>query len=169
MRRADAPPPGWYPDPTRRDQLRWWDGSDWTDHRRAPSVRSAAVQEALESAEEGARQATGATPVATARGSGMSRQEVAEVMAEARRAAREETDRAIDKLSDRARDATRQLEPLIGQYGDRAMKWIRNLFIVIVALVVLWMVLQTVGQASLFEWIGDRIDNLSAAGPEVGG
>lgn len=91
----------------------------------------------------------------------MSRQEVAEVMAEARRAAREETDRAIDKLSDRARDATRQLEPLIGQYGDRAMKWIRNLFIVIVALVVLWMVLQTVGQASLFEWIGDRVDNLS--------
>ncbi len=23
--------PGWYPDPTRRHQHRYWDGKDWTD------------------------------------------------------------------------------------------------------------------------------------------
>lgn len=162
MRRADAPPPGWYPDPTRRDQLRWWDGLDWTNRRRAPAVKADWVQEALDTTEDGAR--PGATRTPAGRASSMSRQEVAEVIAEARRAAREEADRAIDKLSDRARDATRRLEPLIGEYGDRAMSWIRNLFIVIVALIVLWMVLQTVGQASLLDWIGDRVDNIVGAG-----
>ncbi|MEO7146788.1 MAG: DUF2510 domain-containing protein [Terrimesophilobacter sp.] len=25
-------PPGWYPDPHGVAELRWWDGSDWTDH-----------------------------------------------------------------------------------------------------------------------------------------
>lgn len=164
MRRADAPPPGWYPDPIRRDQLRWWDGLDWTDRRRAPAIKADWVQEAMETTEDGAPQATGASRTSAGRASSMTRQEATEVIAEARRAAREEADRAIEKLSGRARDATRRLEPLIGEYGDRAMKWIRNLFIVIVALVVLWMVLQTVGQASLIDWIGDRVDNIVGAG-----
>lgn len=26
------PPPGWYPDPTDRQDHRWWDGAAWTDH-----------------------------------------------------------------------------------------------------------------------------------------
>ena len=32
--KADAPqtPGAWYPDPTRRYQSRWWDGSRWTRH-----------------------------------------------------------------------------------------------------------------------------------------
>jgi hypothetical protein len=28
-----APPPNWYPDPHDKAQLRWWDGSQWTEHR----------------------------------------------------------------------------------------------------------------------------------------
>ncbi|TAM92837.1 MAG: DUF2510 domain-containing protein [Jatrophihabitans sp.] len=27
-----APPPGWYPDPTRQAKQRYWDGGQWTDH-----------------------------------------------------------------------------------------------------------------------------------------
>jgi hypothetical protein len=27
-----APPPAWYPDPGRRHEFRWWDGSRWTEH-----------------------------------------------------------------------------------------------------------------------------------------
>jgi len=31
-------PPGWYPDPRAEGQLRWWDGTVWTDHVSAPAV-----------------------------------------------------------------------------------------------------------------------------------
>jgi hypothetical protein len=34
-----VPPPGWYPDPAGRFQVRWWDGSTWTS-----GVASAGVQ-----------------------------------------------------------------------------------------------------------------------------
>src|SRR4051794_29344853 len=29
---SGAPPPAWYPDPGRRHEYRWWDGSRWTEH-----------------------------------------------------------------------------------------------------------------------------------------
>jgi hypothetical protein len=34
VRKAEAPttPGAWYPDPTRRYESRWWDGSRWTQH-----------------------------------------------------------------------------------------------------------------------------------------
>ena len=31
MSNQDATAPGWRPDPTGRHDLRWWDGSRWTD------------------------------------------------------------------------------------------------------------------------------------------
>jgi hypothetical protein len=34
VRKAEAPttPGAWHPDPTRRYESRWWDGSRWTQH-----------------------------------------------------------------------------------------------------------------------------------------
>ena len=29
---SGAPPPSWYPDPSDAARLRWWDGSQWTEH-----------------------------------------------------------------------------------------------------------------------------------------
>lgn len=161
MRRADAPPPGWYPDPTGGSQLWWWDGLDWTDHRRAPpNPGLAQVEEHVATAErevaERRPRSQGDTRASVTR----TRDETAAIMAEVRKVAREEVDRGVDRLSDRARDATRRLEPLISQYGDRVMRWIRNVGIVAIALLVLWMLLQTFAQASLMDWLGERVDNL---------
>ncbi|MFH0517039.1 DUF2510 domain-containing protein [Streptomyces sp. M41] len=33
-----TPPPGWYRDPSAPHVERWWDGTAWTDHRRAPET-----------------------------------------------------------------------------------------------------------------------------------
>ncbi|GGZ93378.1 membrane protein [Streptomyces echinoruber] len=38
-----TPPPGWYPDPAAPHQERWWDGTAWTEHRRAPAPPAAPV------------------------------------------------------------------------------------------------------------------------------
>ena len=34
MKRSDAPPPGWYPDPEGGARLRYWEGDDWSDRFR---------------------------------------------------------------------------------------------------------------------------------------
>lgn len=33
--RVPSPPPGWFPEPGS-PALRWWDGSQWTEHRHVP-------------------------------------------------------------------------------------------------------------------------------------
>ncbi|MEO5838275.1 MAG: DUF2510 domain-containing protein [Acidimicrobiales bacterium] len=43
-----APPPNWYPDPSDAAQLRWWDGSQWTEHRHALAGAGAGIGAAPE-------------------------------------------------------------------------------------------------------------------------
>ncbi|GHA36735.1 membrane protein [Streptomyces purpurascens] len=38
-----TPPPGWYPDPHGPHLERWWDGTAWTEHRRAPGATAGPV------------------------------------------------------------------------------------------------------------------------------
>ncbi|MEV1085957.1 DUF2510 domain-containing protein [Streptomyces sp. NPDC050211] len=38
-----TPPPGWYRDPSGPHLERWWDGTAWTEHRRAPEIPAPSV------------------------------------------------------------------------------------------------------------------------------
>lgn len=161
MKVDDAPPPGWYPDPTGGSRLWWWDGSDWTDERRAPPNPGAELLAEVE-ARAAARQAEDVElpvgPVPQRRA--LSRTETQDIITEVRQVARSEIDRAADVFSQRAQDATRRIEPLIGQYTGDLFRWIRIAVITGIVLLVTWFVLQTVAQASLMDWLGDRVDNV---------
>ena len=162
MRRADAPPAGWYPDPQNRSRLRWWDGLDWTDIRRAPP--SDAELLSFEQLREREQQLAGGprlTPPSELAPRQASRAESQEIITQVRNAARSEIDRAAELFSQRASAATRQIEPLISKYSNQAIRWIRIAAIVAIVIVVAWVLFQVFAQASLFEWIGDRIDNLT--------
>ena len=85
MKLEDAPPPGWYPDPEGGERLRWWEGDDWGEERRAPPI-TGELREAVQAVTEAAATAS-------------------ETAQEARDRARSaETDRVISQV----RDVTRE-------------------------------------------------------------
>lgn len=164
MRYEDAPQAGWYPDPDGRQRLRWWDGFDWTDIRRAPPSEAELIaaeenreffeQDLVTTAQRQAGMAGG--------GSGaMSRQDVQQIIGEVREVARSEIDRAAQEFSNRATNAVRSISPLISDYTSQATKWVKRAIAIAVVLLVAYIVFQTIAQVSFFEWLGDRIDNLT--------
>ena len=84
-----------------------------------------------------------------------------EIIAKVRDAARSEVDRAADVFSQRAQAAVRQIQPLVTEYTNKAFRWLRIIAVIVVILLIGWITFQAVAQVSLFEWIGDRIDNLT--------
>jgi len=156
MRRIDAPAAGWYPDPQSRTRLRWWDGLDWSDVRRAPPSSAELISFEAQTAVEAAQE-TGSPTVP----GGYSRADSQQIIEDVRSATRSEVDRAADLLERRARALKNEITPLISQYSNRLIRWIRFAAIMATILLIAWFVFQVVAQASLFEWIGDRIDNLT--------
>lgn len=166
MRAVDAPTAGWYPDPENRARLRWWDGLDWTDIRRAVPSDAELVYYESSLPEEPALHAS-VVQQDYLRQQAASRVDSQQLINDVRTAAREEVNRAGDVFTQRARTAAREITPLISDYTNRIIYWIRFAVIAAVILLVLWFVFQVIFQASLFEWIGDRIDNFTD--PDEGG
>ncbi len=160
MRKADAPAAGWYPDPENRTRLRWWDGLDWTDIRRAvPSqaelIAARPVDTLMPSTDP--TQQPNYQPFPP----GYSRQDSQQLITEVRQAARAEVDRAAELFTQRTQSAINQVTPLITSYAGTATKWIRRAVIIAIVLLIGYFIFQVVVQASFFEWLGDRIDNLT--------
>jgi hypothetical protein len=162
MRVEDAPPAGWYPDPEGGLRLRWWEGTDWSDRYRAPPTPG--VVEIRKEYEEqyALDHADPQTYQSLPQGSrGLSRADSEAIISQVRMAAREEAQRAAEMFGQQARSATRNVVPLITEYTTKITKWFRILSTMAIILLILWLGFQIFAQVSLFEWIGDRIDNLS--------
>ena len=70
-------------------------------------------------------------------------------------------DRAAQEFSQRATTAARSFTPLISEYTNKVLRWVKLAIGLAFVLFALWLAFQIIAQQSLFEWIGDRIDNLT--------
>lgn len=160
MRIEDAPPPGWYPDPDGGARLRWWEGADWSDRWRAPPtpgvVEIRTSTDDVELDRELERQLGRASSLQD-----IDRRQSQEIITQVRQAARDEAQRAAEMFGQQARSAAREIEPLISQYTGTFIKWVRIIAVIGVLVGVAWVAWQIFIQVSLFDWIGDRIDNLT--------
>ena len=43
----------------------------------------------------------------------------------------------------------------------RSFRWVKSALVIAALLFVVWLVFQAIASQSLFDWIGDRIDNLT--------
>ncbi len=85
----------------------------------------------------------------------------AQIAEQVRLAAHAEAERAAQLFGAQARSATRTLSPIISDYTNKFIRLFKQVVVIGVLLMVAWFVFQAWANMSLFEWIGDRIDNLS--------
>lgn len=85
----------------------------------------------------------------------------AQLVEQVRRAAREEAQRASELFGQQARAATRNIAPLITEYTTRIGRVIRFLSVIALVVLVVYIAFQIWAQQSLFDWIGERIDNVT--------
>jgi hypothetical protein len=161
MKVSEAPRSGWYPDPVHRVSLRWWDGTDWTDRSRA---RPDAAE--MAATEMGATEPTDGAPSLAAwdqfaGSAGHVPQQTAAIVEQVRMAARAEAERAADDFSRRAREITGAIPPLVSQYTNKFMRFFRLAVMLTILVAIVWFVYQVWAQKQVFDWIGDRIDELT--------
>ncbi|HUF97442.1 MAG TPA: DUF2510 domain-containing protein [Ilumatobacter sp.] len=162
MRLADAPQAGWYPDPQHGARLRWWDGSDWADHWRPPPGAGESERQ-VSAAEKFGYERTGVPGISAPPGfpAVPTASDASRIVEEARLAARAEAARAAEMFGQQARYAAKNLSPLISEYTSKLARLVKQVVFIAVVLVIAWFVFQAWANMTLFDWIGDRIDNLT--------
>jgi hypothetical protein len=158
MRIADAPPPGWYPDPEGGSRLRYWEGTDWTDR-----FRMKPLDAHLSAVIAAAQERTGGDHRWVPDDPGLlnSRVDTQAVVDQVRVAARQEAERAAQMFGAQARSAAQGFQPLISEYTSKISRWFRNITVLVILFAIAWFAFQVFAQKSMFEWIGDRIDNIT--------
>lgn len=159
MRIEDAPPAGWYPDPEGGSRLRWWEGADWSDRYRPRPVENyveSVIRQAKDSGTEGSHRWVPDAP-----GLGNSNVNTQAVVDQVRQAARQEAERAAQMFGREARSAASSFQPLISEYTSKFTRLFRRIAILVVVVAIAWFAFQVFAQKSMFDWIGDRIDNIS--------
>lgn len=160
MRAAEAPSAGWYPDPQNRTRLRWWDGFDWTEARRAPPSDAELARSAVAHPATGLAAGQSLEEMRVAAGAA-SRLDTQQIITEVRNVARAEVDRAAVEFTHRAQTAVQSVSPLIDIYTTKFTRVIKLAALLALVLAIAWFTFQTIAQATFLEWIGDRIDNLT--------
>jgi Protein of unknown function (DUF2510) len=161
---SEAPPSGWYPDPSGGVRLRYWDGTDWTDDFRARPTTAAAADIAA-----GVASGDLVTYGADLSRAGLQqlasrRSDADAIVSQVRQATREEIDRANQLAQQRIRDFRREVTPIVSSYSNRMFNLLRLIAILIFLAVIAWLVFQAAASQSLFDWLGDRIDDLTESG-----
>jgi len=161
MRVEDAPPAGWYPDPDGGSRLRWWEGTDWSDRFRAPPTRSEVDRRVLTSSSHDDDHEVRLEDYQLPQVASRTRRDNEAMVEQVRLAARAEAERAAEMFGAQARSAVGQVQPLITQYTSRITRWIRFLSVIAILLLIAWIAFQLFAQATMFDWVGDRIDNIT--------
>jgi hypothetical protein len=160
MKVSDAPRAGWYPDPEGSTRLRWWDGTDWADRYRLRPL-GAQTQGQLEQSQESQGAGDQAFDLAQLGSSVHLPPQTAAVVEQVRLAARAEAQRAAQDFEARARAITGSIPPLISQYTNKFTRWFRLALMLSFIVLMAWFIYTFFVQKSFFDWLGDRIDNLT--------